>query len=322
MLVAISFSVMTILDKVLYINILLLSFLNGIFSSIDAPARHSLVYELVDDNAYIQNAVALNSMSFNVARIIGPALAGIVMATFGVKYCFILNAMSFGAIIWSLFLIKPNRLYSKQKTSNNILSSIKDGLCYIKSKKILLNNLLIILIIATFLPHYYVTISALSKFNLSGGEKTFGYLMSFLGIGSFLGALFIAMLGKLNLKFINIMPFILSIALFCIGIWQNFWICSVFLGLTGFCFVITTASINSTMQLHTKNEFRGRVMSMYSLFFQGSIPFGAAFAGYFTNKFGANIGLFVCSLSAIVCLLALNLYTKFKANKVKKSYFG
>lgn len=319
MLLATIFSIVTTLDIVTYPTIVVLAFLNGIFTSIDAPARQSFVYELVDDNTYIQNAVALNSMAFNVARILGPALAGIVMATLGVKYCFIFNAISFGAIITSLIFIKPNRKISKHENSSSVFMSIRDGLLYIKSKKILLHNLLIILIVATFLPHYNVTISALSKFNLEGGEKTFGYLMSFLGIGSFLGAFFIASLGKLNLRFINIIPFISAISLFCIGIWENFWTCALFLALTGFCFVITASSINSIMQLHTKNEFRGRVMSMYTLFFQGSIPFGAIFTGYITNKFGANIGLFVCAISAIVFLLFLICYTNLK-QKIK-NYF-
>ncbi|ASM39256.1 MAG: MFS transporter [Campylobacter sputorum] len=322
MLVAIGFSIMTILDKALYINILMLATANGIFSCIDAPARHSFVYELVDDDDYIQNAVALNSMAFNVARVLGPGLAGMVMMSFGVKYCFIFNAISFAAIIVSLFFIKPNRKISKQENKGNVLLSIKDGFNYVKNQKIISHNLFITLIITMFIPHYNITISALSKFILDGGEQTFGYLMSFLGIGSFFGAFFIAMYGKLSLRLINIIPFITAFSLFCIGIWQNFWVVALFLSLTGFCFVITAASINSTIQLNTKNEFRGRVMSIYSLFFQGSVPFGAIFTGYFTNKFGANIGLFVCAISAIVCLLVLMFYSKYDKNKpILKSIF-
>lgn len=312
MLVATCFTVLLLFFKPSYNAILILALINGFFNSFDAPARQSIIYELVGEDKFMANAIALNSMSFNVARMIGPALAGVVIAYFGIVYCFMFNAISFCAIILSLFFIKNSRTVVKTQGRLSILLSLRNGFIYVRETHILKLCLSIILIMAIFLPHYNVTISAFSKFSLLGDEKTFGYLMSFLGVGSFLGALFIASTGKLSIKALLITPFICALSLMMIGICKNFYLAGMFLTLTGFFFVITSASLNSTIQLNTKNEFRGRVMSMYSFLFQGSIPFGAIYSGILVNKFNANFGLLICGMSAIFFMTLLICYHKFK----------
>ncbi|WP_304342159.1 MFS transporter [Campylobacter ureolyticus] len=309
MIVAILFTLMMTMFEISFLMIMVLSFLNGIFLSIDAPARQSFVYETIEDDKFIPNAVALNSMSFNVARILGPGLAGLVIASFGIEYCFLINSVSFAAIIVSLFFIKNRRILSKNR-SKNMLYSIRDGLIYAKNNHIISSMLYLLLIMALFLPHYNVTISALAKFELNGNEKTFGYLMSFLGIGSFLGALFIASFGKLNFKMIFAAPILASVFLILTGFSSNFYISGLFLLMTGFFFVVASSSINSTIQLKTKNEYRGRVMSIYSLFFQGSIPFGAIYSGALVDSFKPRCGILMCALSAIICIILLVRFKK------------
>lgn len=302
MLTAFGFTFMMIFFTPSYVMILLLAFINGIFFSIDVPTRQTFIYELIDDDKFIPNAVALNSMSFNVARILGPAAAGIVIATLGIMYCFLINALTFLAIMISLFFIKNTKKIIKTKTEKNMLYSIKNGIIYAKNNYTVALCLFVLLIIALFLPHYNIAISAFAKFSLGGGEKTFGYLMSFLGVGAFLGALYIATFGKLSLKKILIAPFLSSLSYILAGILKEFYLSGIFLGISGFFFVVTLSSLNSTIQLNTKNEYRGRVMSIYSLFFQGSIPFGALFTGYFADKLNPVLGMVICALSCMICL--------------------
>lgn len=306
MLIAIAFTIMVFSAREDFELILIFSFLHGIFTSIDAPARHSLVYDLIDDRDNLANAIALNSMSFNAARILGPSVAGVVMAILGVGYCFLINAISFFAIIFSLKFVKINASNSQNNGKNSSLfDSIKKGLFYVKSKKILIEMLLILLIIATFIPNYSVTISAYAKFVLGGGERTFGYLMSSLGIGAFVGAFFIAARGKMSVKFIYITAIFTSILLMLMSVASSVYMLAFVLVITGFGFVVTTASTNSTIQLATQNEFRGRVMSIYALIFQGSTPFGAIFSGFFTDKFGARFGLFISGFVAFLLFICL-----------------
>ena len=155
MVVAILFTLMMTMFEISFLMIMVLSFLNGIFLSIDAPARQSFVYEIIEDDKFIPNAVALNSMSFNVARILGPGLAGLVIASFGIEYCFLINSVSFAAIIVSLFFIKNRRILSKNR-SKNMLYSIRDGLIYAKNNLVISSMLYLLLIMALFLPHYNV----------------------------------------------------------------------------------------------------------------------------------------------------------------------
>lgn len=305
MLVAVLFTIIMLFFEISYLMILMLSFMNGFFLSIDAPTRQSFVYEIIDDDKFIPNAVALNSMSFNVARVLGPGLAGLVIASLGIEYCFLINSISFAAIILSLFFIKNRRILEKNKKQANILYSIKNGLIYAKNNHIISSLLYLLLIMALFLPHYNVTMSAFAKFGLNGDEKTFGYLMSFLGIGSFLGALFIASFGRLSLQMTFLTPLLSALFLIFTALGLNFYLSAISLLVTGFFFVITTSSINSTIQLNTKNEFRGRVMSIYSLFFQGSIPFGAIYSGFLVDVFKPRLGILMCGLSAIICIILL-----------------
>ena len=309
MCVSAIFTILVFTKTYTFENIMFFSLINGIFTSLDAPSRQSMIHYLIDDDKDLPNAIALNSISFNTARILGPSLAGIIMHIFGVWVCFLLNTISFFAIIISLKFINFIEIKEPQKTFN-IFKSIQDGFLYAFNKKILRELLLIILIIATFIPNFNITISAFAKFILNGSEKEYGYMMAIFGIGALCGSLCVASFGKMELKIIRFLSIFTAFALSMIGITSDFLIASITLCLTGFCFVITGSSINSTVQLNTENNYRGRVMSIYTLFFLGSTPFGALFAGYFTDKFGANFGLFICGFATILLLIMLFLSQK------------
>lgn len=302
-LTSLAFGLSIIFGFVNYPLILVLAFLTGLFNCLDAPCRQSFLYELIGDKKDVANAVALNSMSVNAARIMGPFFAGIVMAKFGLVACFFLNSASFIAIFISLFFIK-NRPSKTNRRKESILKSIISGFHYIKKREILISPLVVILITGTFIPNYNVTISALAKCALGSGEDTFAYLMAFLGSGAFLGALWVAFTSKnISYKTVKIMPFVASTFLILVGLSNTIFLAGVFLAMTGFSFIICVSTINSLLQLNSIEAYRGRVMSVYSLFFLGSTPIGAITAGFLANKFGAGTSLVICGSIVYVLLV-------------------
>ena len=343
------FALSVFMDFASFGVILVLAFLTGLFNSLDSPTRHSFIYELVENRALVPNAVALNSMSVSVSRILGPALAGIIMASFGIGACFLFNTFSFVAIFASLFLVKPKRARTARAHSSMLKSIIK-GFIYIKSHEHLLSPLIVLLIVATFVPNYSVLVSALVHFNLGGDDTSYGYLMAFLGVGAFFGAFFAASLGQnlaktsknskeilnqntnkaqkssqiLNAPPLNheklalntsqkitlYLPFLSALMLASVGIWDNFWLCGLSLIFTSFCLIITISTINSLLQLGSDDKYRGRVMSVYSLFFLGSTPIGASFAGFAVKHFGPDGAFFISAFVASFFLGLWHLFAK------------
>jgi len=305
------FAVMSFCELYSFGKILFCAFASGIFTSMDAPSRQSMVKDLIDSPRDLANAIALNSMSFNVARIAGPALAGLVMALWGVGFCFLFNAISFLGIIISLFFVKISPLnLNAAAAKRGVFSSIKAGISYISHKRTLSKLLLTVLVISTLVPNYNVTISALVKLSLGADERSFGYLMSALGAGAFFGALFVAVFGRLSVRRIYLCASLLGLSLALIGAVSSFVWASAWLAATGFLFVATNSSINSAVQMHVSNEFRGRVMSIYALFFIGSTPFGALLSGFLVNCFGARAALAICGAASVSALLCI--FYKFK----------
>jgi transporter, major facilitator family len=305
------FAIMSFYELYSFGKILFCAFVSGIFTSMDAPSRQSMVKDLIDSPRDLANAIALNSMSFNVARIAGPALAGLVMALWGVGFCFLFNAISFLGIIISLFFVKISPLnLNAAAAKRGVFSSIKAGISYISHKRTLSKLLLTVLVISTLVPNYNVTISALVKLSLGADERSFGYLMSALGAGAFFGALFVAVFGRLSVRRIYLCASLLGLSLALIGAVSSFVWASAWLAATGFLFVATNSSINSAVQMHVSNEFRGRVMSIYALFFIGSTPFGALLSGFLVNCFGARAALAICGAASVSALLCI--FYKFK----------
>ena len=298
--------------KIEYWHILIMSTFLGIVNTVDMPARQSMVIELVGRED-LMNAIALNSMVFNLARIIGPALAGIVMGYAGVAVCFFANAISFGAVVISLFFIKLHPVEIKAKAEeSNLLGEIKDGLRYIYHQKVLLYTLLVMAIVGTFVPNFNVLVPVFAKEILKENEAGFGLLMSFMGLGSFLGAMFIATLSKSGPKkfIIYIVPIIVGALLIATGYTNIYLLTGIFLAITGFFFICFTSSANSTLQLNSRNEYRGRVMSVYTLVFAGSTPFGNLYAGLFAEHFNARIGFAACGGIIIFLMIPLLIYKR------------
>jgi len=298
--------------KIQYWHILIMATALGIVNSIDMPTRQSFIIELVGKED-LMNAIALNSMVFNVARIIGPALAGIVMGYAGIAICFFTNSISFAAVVINLLFIKLVPVQRKSKNNSKVLKEIKDGLKYIYHNDILLYTILVLAIVGTFAPNFNVLVPVFAKEILKQNEAGFGILMSFMGFGSFLGAMFIATLSKSGPKkfIIYIVPLIVGALLIIVGYTNIYLITGIFLAITGFFFISFISSVNSTLQLNSSDEYRGRVMSVYTMVFAGSTPLGNLYAGLFAEHFNARVGFAACGAIIILLMIPLLIYNKF-----------
>lgn len=321
-LITLSLAILVWTGKIQYWHLLITSTLLGFVNTLDMPSRQSFVVELVGHDD-LMNAIALNSMTFNVARIIGPSIAGIVMGLFGTSVCFLANSVSFGAVLISLFFIRPAASPVLSKTKNqNVFENIKEGLLYIRGRDMLFVTLLVTAVVGTFTPNFSVTVPVFSRQILHQQEAGYGFLMSIMGIGSLSGALLIATLSRTGPKklILFVVPLIVGMILTLVGFTSIYFLTGLTLALVGFFFTAYNSNANSTMQLNTDDRYRGRVMSVYTLVNAGSTPIGNLFVGSIDNWFGARMG-FIASGGAVLLLMApiyLYLSKKRARDSIKK----
>lgn len=287
-------------------HLAIIAFMVGSINSIDMPTRQSFVIELVGKN-HLMNAVALNSSIFNAARVLGPSVAGVILAYVSIQSCYFINAISFIPVIIGIISIKHDCKIKKELKQEDIFKNIKEGLSYIKKEKILVRTFILITILGVFAFNYNILIPVFAVNVLGMGSKEYGFLMSALGIGSLTGALTMVAKGKKpKVKIINIASLIISALLVFLGINKNITIMAVLLVFVGAFNVTFSTTANSTVQLNSKDEYRGRVMSVYTMLFAGVSPIGSLFTGLVSNFFGPSKAfVFSGILSAILVTLVL-----------------
>lgn len=311
MLITLTFSILVFAGVVQYWHIVLLSLLLGIINTLDFPTRQAFIYQLVEDKTELKNAISLNSSVLSITRIIGPALAGIIMGVLSIGVCFLINAVSFGIIAISLLFIHPITV-GKVQLKNSNFAQVKNGLKYISKNKVILATLLVLTIVMTFGNNLTVLVPVFAKEVLHKEETGYGVLMSFMGVGSFFGGLFMAAISKKNLArtILSIFPFAIGVLLIATGYSSLYLITGLCLALTGFFFIAFTARVVSTLQINTEHEFMGRIMSFFSMLSTGSALIGNLYAGFFTDRFGAKIGFIVCGMTIVALMLPVFLATK------------
>ena len=282
-------------DYIRYWHILVSATALGIVNTLDMPTRQSFIIELVGKED-LMNAIALNSSVFNMARVLGPALAGIVMGTMGIASCFYINSFTFAAVIAGLFFVHPMTVPRIKEKNGGILSDIKDGLRYIAGHEHLLKTMQMVAIVGIFGTNFNVLVPVFAKVILGQQETGFAFLMSFVGLGSFTGAIFIATMSKSGpQKFVlNIVPLFLAGLLILTGLTNVYILTGLGLAASGLCFVAFISSANSSLQLNAADQYRGRVISLYTLVFGGSIPIGSLFSGIISDYLGPRAGFIAC----------------------------
>ena len=291
----------------------------GIGNSIDQPTRQSYFIDLVGKED-LPNAISLNSTTFNLARIIGPAVSGIIMKYIGVAECFFINGLSFVPVIYGITLISVPG-YTSKKSSREIstLGNIRAGVRYILRHRILLSSFFMMAIVCTFSMNTNVTLPVFAKDALMGDEGTYSFLMSMVGVGSLFGALFMAVKGKeITYKYYLILVAgILGIIQMLTLFTSSVAVISVLLILIGFFNLCFLNGANTRIQLHTENRYRSRVMSMYTMVNTGSTPIGNSFTGLVMSLLSARFGFFIDGLvTVLLILLVFNIY--YRKNKAEK----
>ena len=304
--------------RVQYWHLLVSASLLGLVNTLDMPLRQSFVVEMVGHDD-LMNAIALNSLTFNIARMIGPSVAGILMGTLGISACFLVNSLSFGAVLISLFFIHPVACaMPEEKEKKGVFESIGEGLKYIFHNETLFTTLLVMAVISTFALNYGVTIPVFAQQILGLKETGYGFLMSALGAGALLGALLVAALSKNGPRrfILFFLPVCTGLILILIGNTSSFLSTALSVAVGGFLFVTYLSTANSNLQIHTEDRFRGRVMSVYSLVLAGSSPIGNLFVGWMDNDFGARMGFIASGIAVAVCIVPIYLYMFARRNRV------
>lgn len=274
--------------------VLALAFGFGLVNAFDLPVRQSILVEMVGRED-LSNAIALNSAAFNVARILGPAFAGLLVASIGESGCFWLNAASYVAVIASLIAM---RLPRREPSSEVTLGSLKDGIRYaIETTSI--RNLLVLLALCGGLGFQYNTLlPVFARTIFQADARVFGALMSSFGVGSLIAALSMTRaLDRWGLRrnlLVGLIGSGVGLGLFA---WSRWLPLTLAMGLlAGYGLILYVASTNTLVQMTTEDRYRGRVMSLYTFMFIGTTPLGALMAGWIAERFGAPVATSVCAL--------------------------
>jgi MFS family permease len=324
MILALILALLVWTDKVQYWHVLILATLLGLVNTIDMPTRQSFNVEIASKKD-LMNAVALNSVIFNAARILGPAIAGFLMAYLGIAFCFFANAISFMAVIFGLTRINVNGNFKpgngsgilKRMFNMEVLLGVKEGLIYIYKNGILFRTLMSATAVTTFAMNFNVLIPVFAKSVLGQGEKGYGLLMSIMGLGSLIGAVALAVTSKRGPKmfYLKYGTIIISLLLIGIGFNKSYYLTAALLVLVGFNTVSFNATNNSILQINAKDEFRGRVASAYTLINAGSTPIGSLYAGFAADRFGGGMGFIACGFATLIVFILVMWLTRVKSTE-------
>ncbi len=294
-------AVLTLTHSIQIWHIIFLSVFIGIVNAFDMPTRQSFVVDLVEDKNDLPNAIALNSSMFNTARLVGPMIAGVLISLLGEGLCFLINAISFIAVIVALLMMNiQNKVVSGEK--KNVFNELLEGIKYSYSFKPIRVLLLLLALLNLTGSPFAVLMPVFAKDILKGNANTLGFLFGAVGVGALIGAIYLA--SRRNVlglgRWIAISSIIFALGLILFSFSQNLIFSLTLMLFTGFGMMVQMASTNTLLQTLVDNDKRGRVMSLYVMAFVGTAPLGSLIAGILASKFGAPLTIFS---GAVVCLI-------------------
>ncbi len=308
MVVAFVLAVLTLTHRVQVWQIMVLAACGGVINAFDIPARQAFLIDMVGREDLL-NAIALNSSMFNGARIIGPAVAGVVVAAVGEGWCFMANSVSYIAVITGLLLMKLAPRQERERETSP-LEDIVNGFTFVKNTAPIRAILLMLGLVSLVGMPYAVLMPVFAAQVLHGGAKALGILMGATGVGALLGAMSLAArVGVRGLgKLIAFCAAGFGIALIAFSFSRVFWLSVLLLVPVGFCMMVQMASSNTLVQSMVPDTMRGRVMAVYSMMFMGMAPFGGFFAGAIAHHIGAPYTVALGGLACIAGASAFRMY--------------
>lgn len=308
MVQAMILAILVLSETVAVWHIISLSLLLGLINAFDIPARQSFVVDMIEKREDLGNAIALNSSIVNGARLIGPSIAGILIATLGEGMCFLLNGLSFIAVIVALLAMKIVPKQRKMQGSQ-VFQGLKEGFSYAFGFAPIRSVLLLLALVSLMGMPYAVLMPIFAENILHGGPQALGFLMGATGVGAIAGSIYLASrksvlgLGRI----IVISSNLFGIGLIAFSLSHLFWLSSLFMLLTGFGMMVQMASSNTVLQTIVEEDKRGRVMSFYTMAFMGMVPFGSLLAGSLASNIGAPNTVMI---GGVACILGSVMFAK------------
>ncbi len=300
MLLAFILAALTMTGRILVWEIIVLATVLGIVNAFDVPARQSFLIEMVGREDLL-NAIALNSSMFNGARVAGPAIAGVVVAVVGEGWCFLLNGVSYLAVIAGLFMMRIQKTKPVHDGAAP-LEKLREGFRFVRHTKPIRALLTLVAIVSFMALSFSVLMPIFADRILHGGASAYGTLMGAVGVGAMFGALVLAMRQQLrglgNVVAYSATGLGFSLVLFSASHW--YWLSFAILVITGFTMMMQFTATNTLIQAMVPDQLRGRVMSIYSMMFLGVSPLGSLLAGALADHIGAPVTVAVGGL--VSCL--------------------
>jgi len=299
-------------------HVYVIATLFGLNNAVDMPARQALISELVPKHA-LMNAIALNSAMFNTGRILGPAVAGIVLARYGIAACYAINAISYSGVILGLALMRLKTRIADAAGSG--VDRLKQGLSYVRNSPDIMRPIMLVLTVGTFGMSYNTWLPLIAGGSFNAGEETFGLLFSSMGVGSLAGALSVAFFSKQPsrsrmLLYAIMLGVVIMTMGFVAAVPLSVGLGMAVLALSGFSASNTMAMANTIVQTTASDELRGRVMAVYSTVFMGSAPLGGLIAGVISDNWGVETSMYIGGIIVAAVALALYLMQRDKPERV------
>jgi MFS family permease len=309
MMQALILALLTWTHVIRYWHVAALAALLGLVNSIDMPTRQSFFVEMVDRKD-LMNAIALNSALVNAGRVIGPAVAGLIIATAGVPVAFLLNGISFIGVLTALAAIHTPRV--ERRAPQPLLTHIREGLSYVRRTSDILTTLVLLAAISTFVLNFNIFIPVMARQILGGTARTFGLLMAALGAGSFIGAITLAAASRRGptKRLIHAGAAAVSLMVLVLGIARGFYLTAALACVAGLGMITFAATSNSFVQVRVPDDLRGRVMSIYSTLFAGSSPLGALLIGGSMDLWGPRAGFIIGGSLGLLATAAVGLWVR------------
>jgi MFS family permease len=302
MLQSLALALLVFTSTITVAYILALQVLQGIINAFDTPARQAFVVVMVEDRADLPNAIALNSSMVNASRIIGPSIGGVIIAAVGEGWCFMIDAISYLAVIASLLAMEvPARAPARRDT--RVLDELRVGFRYVSRFAPVRSSLLLLSLVSIMGMPYTVLMPALATTLLHGGPHTLGFLMTASGVGALAGALYLAsrrtVLGLGRVMVWSTAVFGAGLVAFSFA--RTLWVALAILPAIGAGMMITMAATNTVLQTVVTEELRGRVMAFYTMAFLGTAPIGSLLAGVAGERVGPTTTILI---GGVCCLAA------------------
>jgi MFS family permease len=282
-------------------EILALQVFQGVINAFDTPARQAFVVSMIDDRADLPNAIALNSSMVNASRVVGPAIGGVLIATMGEAWCFLVDAISYLAVIASLLAMRITRR-ERVAESSRLLEELATGFRYVRDFEPIRTVLLLLALVSIMGMPYAVLMPAFASKILHGGPNTLGILMGMSGVGALMGAIYLAsrpsVLGLGRVIATSVTVF--GVALVAFALSRTLWLSIALLPLVGAGFMVALASSNTVLQTIVEENLRGRVMAFYAMAFLGTAPIGSLMAGVLADHLGEPATVVIGGLACIV----------------------